>query len=147
VKDLTFLDVLTYIKSLKQHCHYLLFSTTRPLLNQKIEQPSERLGVPRTPPYIPTSLSALVRANDTVPEPDTAFAGKRVLVLAGADDKLVPRETSGRFVVALVGRGGRKEVMVVPGVKHEFTNGMREEVFRFSWEEALIRAAVLICAL
>jgi alpha-beta hydrolase superfamily lysophospholipase len=85
----------------------------------------ERLGVPRTPPYIPVSLRALVRANDTVPAPATAFAGKRVLVLAGAgaDDKLVPWETSRTFVEALdFGRGGRKVVMVVPGVKHELTN-------------------------
>jgi hypothetical protein len=59
---------------------------------------------------------------------------KRVLVLAGANDKLVPWETSRTFVYveALdVGRGGRKVVMVVPGVKHEFTKGIREKVFRF----------------
>jgi hypothetical protein len=114
-----------------------------------IEQRAERLGIPRTPPYFPASLRALVRANDTVPATATAFAGKRILVLAGADDKLVPWETSRTFVEALdVGRGGRKVVMVVPGVKHEFTDGMREEVFHFFWEEALIRgAAVLNCAL
>jgi hypothetical protein len=114
-----------------------------------IEQRAERLGIPRTPPYFPASLRALVRANDTVPATAAAFAGKRILVLAGADDKLVPWETSRTFVEALdVGRGGRKVVMVVPGVKHEFTDGMREEVFQFFWEEALIRgAAVLNCAL
>jgi hypothetical protein len=72
-----------------------------------------------------------------------------VLVLAGADDKLVPWETSRRSVEALdVGQGGRKVVTVVPGVKHEFTDGMREEMFQFFWDEALIRgAAVLKCAL
>lgn len=114
-----------------------------------IEQRAERLGVPGTPPYIPASLRALVRANDTVPATATAFKGKRVLVLAGEDDKLVPWETSRAFVEALdVGRGGRKMVMVVPGVKHEFTDGMREEMFQFLWEEALIRgAAKLNCAL
>jgi hypothetical protein len=152
------------------HCQ-LSFShttTTRPLLNQKepririgipicgcpdylelIEQRAERLSVPRTPPYIPASLRAAVRVNDTVPVLATAFAGKRILVLAGADDKLVPWETSRTFVEALdVGRGGRKVVMVLPGVKHEFTDGMREEMFQFFWEEALIRgAAVLNCAL
>jgi len=114
-----------------------------------IEQRAERLGVPRTPPYIPESLRALVRTNDTVPATATAFEGKRLLVLAGADDKLVPWETSRTFVEELdVGRGGRKVVMVVPGVKHEFTDGMREEMFQFFWEEALVRgAAVLNCAL
>ena len=114
-----------------------------------IEQRAERLGVPRTPPYIPASLRALVRANDTVPATAIAFKGKRVLVLAGEDDKFVPWETSRAFVEALdVGRGGRKMVMVVPGVKHEFTDGMREEMFQFFWEEALIRGgAKLNCAL
>jgi hypothetical protein len=111
-----------------------------------IEQRAERLNVPRTPPYIPVSLRALVRANDTVPT--TAFTGKRVLVLAGADDKLVPWETSRRFIEAIdVGRGGRKVVMVVPGVKHEFSDRMREEMFHFLWEEVLVRgAATLNCA-
>jgi len=62
-----------------------------------------------------------------------------VLVLSGADDKTVPWEASRAFVEALdVGRSGRKEVMVVDGVEHEFTEGMREEMFRFFWEEALV---------
>ena len=107
-----------------------------------LERRAMHLGIPRTPPYLPASLRALVCANDTVPEAATAFAGKRVLVLAGADDKLVPWEASRRFVEALdVGRGGRKVVVVVPGVKHEFTDGMREAMFRFFWEEALVREA------
>ena len=70
-------------------------------------------------------------------------------MLAGADDKLVPWETWHTFVEAMdVGHGGRKVVMVVPGVKHEFSDGMREEMFRFFWEEALVRgAAMLNCTL
>ena len=52
-----------------------------------------------------------------------------MLVLAGVDDKLVPWEVSRTFVERLeVGRGGRKTVMVVPGVKHEFTDGTRGDV-------------------
>lgn len=115
-----------------------------------IEQRAEHLGVPRAPPYIPASLRALVSANDTVTAPAAVFVGKRVLVLAGADDKLVPWATSRAFVEALdVGRGGRKVVVVVPGVGHEFTDGMREEMFNFFWEEALVggAAAVLNSAL
>jgi dipeptidyl aminopeptidase/acylaminoacyl peptidase len=113
-----------------------------------LERRAEYLGVPRTPPYFPASLRALVRANDTVPDAAAAFAGKRMLVLAGADDKLVPWEASRTFVEALdVGRGGRKVVMVVPGVKHEFTDGMRGEMFQFFWEEALVRGAAVNCAL
>jgi dipeptidyl aminopeptidase/acylaminoacyl peptidase len=113
-----------------------------------LERRAEYLGVPRAPPYFPASLRALVHANDTVPDPATAFSGKRVLVLAGADDKLVPWEASRSFVEGLdVGRGGRKVVVVVPGVKHEFTDGMRAEMFQFFWEEALVRGAAVNCAL
>jgi hypothetical protein len=62
-----------------------------------------------------------------------------VLVLAGEDDAIVPWAMSRGFVDALdVGPDGRKEVAVVRGVGHEFTDGMREEVFRFLWEEALV---------
>jgi hypothetical protein len=164
-------NLLTYIKSLHTTPSVTIFlshATTRPTPQLKepririgipicgcpdylalLERRAEHLGLPRTPPYFPASLRALVRANDTVPATATAFAGKRVLVLAGADDKLVPWESSRAFVEALdVGRGGRKVVMVVPDVKHEFTDGMREETFQFFWEEALVRgAAVLNCAL
>lgn len=100
------------------------------------------LGIPRTPPYFPLSLRELVRVNDTVPAPVPAFAGKRLLVLAGGDDRLVPWEASRAFVEALdVGQTGRKVVMVVPGVKHELTDDMRELMFAFFCEEALIRGA------
>ena len=116
-----------------------------------MEQRAERLGVPRTAPHFPASLRALVRAHDPVAAQPAAaaFAGKRLLVLSGADDMLVPWAASRAFVEALdVGRGGRKEVVVVPGVKHEFTDGMREEMFRFFWEEALVGGdAVLNSAL
>ncbi|KAH9999206.1 Alpha/Beta hydrolase protein [Russula compacta] len=104
-----------------------------------IERRAAHLDVPRAAPYIPASLCALVRAHDTVSAPAAVFAGKRVLVLAGAEDALVPWEASRAFVEALdVGRGGRKKVVLSSGVKHEFTDGMREEMFRFFWEEALI---------
>jgi len=108
-----------------------------------MEQRAERLGLPRGPPYIPGSLRALVRSYDTIAAPAGAFAGKSVLVLAGADDTLVPWEASRAFVEALdIGRG-RKEILVVPGVKHEFTDKMREEMFRFFWDEALVAGAAV----
>ncbi|KAI0293805.1 Alpha/Beta hydrolase protein [Russula brevipes] len=112
-----------------------------------MEQRAERLGIPRAPPYIPASLRVLVRAHDTVAAPAGTFVGKRVLVLAGADDALVPWAASRAFVEALdVGRGGRKEVVVVQGAQHEFTDGMREEMFRFFWEEALVSEAAMRCS-
>ena len=109
-----------------------------------MEQRAEHLGVPRAAPYFPASLRALVRVHDPVAAPAGAFAGKRVLVLVGADDRFVPWAVSRAFVEALdVGRAGRKEVRVVPGVRHEFTDGMREEMFRFFWEEALVGGAAV----
>ena len=111
-----------------------------------MEQRAGHLGVPRAAPYFPASLRALVRVHDPVAAPAGAgaFAGKRVLVLAGADDRLVPWAASRAFVETLdVGRAGRKEVLVVPGVRHEFTDGMREEMFRFFWEEALVGGAAV----
>ena len=100
-----------------------------------MEQRAEPLGAPRAPPYFPASLRALVRAHDTVAAPAAVFVGKRVLVLSGAEDRLVPWEVSRAFVDARdVGRGGRKVVSVSPGVQHEFTDGMRE-MFRFFWED------------
>ena len=111
-----------------------------------------RHGIPRAPPYIPSSLRALVRAytatTTTIPNKSespsdpasvSVFSGKRVLVLSGADDSIAPWEASRAFVKALdVGQSGRKEVMVMGGVKHEITDAMREEMFRFFWEEALV---------
>ncbi|KAI9462164.1 hypothetical protein F5148DRAFT_234996 [Russula earlei] len=106
-----------------------------------MEQHAKRLGgISLTPPRIPASLRALVRAHEAASEPPAAvFAGKRVLVMAIEDDPLVPWAASRAFVEALdVGRGGRKEVAVEPGERHEITGGMRERMFRFFWEEALV---------
>jgi len=103
-----------------------------------VEQRAERLGVPRVPPYIPGSLRALVRSYDTVAAPAGTFAGKSVLVLAGADDTVVPWATCRAFVETLDVERGRKEILIVPGVKHELTDGMKEEMFRFFWDEALV---------
>ncbi|KAH8981585.1 Alpha/Beta hydrolase protein [Lactarius hatsudake] len=104
-----------------------------------MEQRAEKLGIPRTAPYFPESLRALVGVYDPVAPPPGAFAGKRILVLSGADDPLVPWSVSRAFVEALdVGPRGKKEVVVQPGAKHEYTDEMREELFRFFWEEALV---------
>ncbi|KAH8994813.1 Alpha/Beta hydrolase protein [Lactarius akahatsu] len=104
-----------------------------------MEQRTEKLGIPRTAPYFPESLRALVGVYDPVTPPPGAFVGKRILVLSGADDPLVPWSVSRAFVEALdVGPRGKKEVVVQPGAKHEYTDEMKEELFRFFWEEALV---------
>ncbi|KAH9057891.1 Alpha/Beta hydrolase protein [Lactarius vividus] len=103
-----------------------------------LEQGADRLGIPRTAPYFPESLRALVAAYSPTAAPPGAFVGKRILVLSGADDTIVPWSASRAFVEALdVGPRGKKEVMVLPG-KHGCTDEMRDEMFRFFWEEALV---------
>jgi hypothetical protein len=104
-----------------------------------MEQRAEKLGIPRTAPFFPESLRALVRAYDPVVAPPGAFSGKRILALVGADDMLVPWSVSRAFVEALdVGERGKKKVVVQPGVRHEYTPEMREELFQFFWEETLV---------
>ena len=90
-------------------CHYPLSRNYCPVLNHKepgirigipicscpdyltlMERRADNLSVPCTLPYFPASLRVLVRVNDTVPALATAFAGKRVLVLVGADSLLSP---------------------------------------------------------
>ncbi|KAI9450132.1 Alpha/Beta hydrolase protein [Lactarius psammicola] len=104
-----------------------------------LERGADKLGIARTAPYFPESLRVLVGAYSAVTAPPGAFVGKRILALSGADDNLVPWSASHAFVEALdVGSRGKKKVMVMPGVKHECTDEMREELFRFFWEEALV---------
>ena len=114
-----------------------------------MEQRAEKLGIPRTAPYFPESLRALVHTYDTVEAPPGTFVGKRILVLIGADDTLVPWSASRAFVGRLdVGEHGKKRVVTYTGVKHDYTDEMREELFRFFWEEALvIRQGTRNCAL
>ncbi|KAH8981588.1 Alpha/Beta hydrolase protein [Lactarius hatsudake] len=103
-----------------------------------LEWGADKLGVPRTAPYFPESLRALVRAYNPTAAPPGAFVGKRILVLSATDDTIVPWSMSRAFVEALdVGERGRKEVMVLPG-QHGCTDEMRDEMFRFFWEEALV---------
>jgi len=128
---------------------------------------AKRVGIPMSPPYLPLSLHALIRAHAATtttttttagrpvglgdPAPASVYNGKRLLVLSGADDSIVPWEVARVGVEALdVGRTGRKEVVLVRGAKHELTNEMREVLFRFFWEEALVggrTAVVRRCAL
>lgn len=71
------------------------------------------------------------------------FIGKKVLVLSGAADPLVPWSASQTFVDALqVGQNGRKEVFLQDGAKHECTSEMVERLARFIWEEALCTPSV-----
>lgn len=100
--------------------------------------------MPFAPPYIPDSLLDAIRQYD--PNPSTSssneetnpFWGRKVLVLSGELDDMVPWASSKKFVENLnVGPNGVKKVIVAPGVKHEVTAEMLRQAAQFIWEEAL----------
>lgn len=92
-----------------------------------------------TPPLFPASLRRLVGEQDPAnkaywsmdPE-ENPFFGKRVLVLCGAEDQLVPWSQSQNMVEKLeVGEQGRKEVHVYEGVGHKCTAEMQDRTSEF----------------
>ena len=100
--------------------------------------------MPLAPPYFPAGLQAYIAAHDPARAPYAAsdasnpFRGKRVLVLAGGADPLVPFRFSEPFVDALdVGPAAVKKVVVYPGVGHECTPEMVHEMAEFVWERCL----------
>ena len=105
-------------------------------------------GFSTGPPTFPSSLVEYIKVHDPssilndpsslVDPSQNPFFGKHVLVLSGADDKLVPWSASKRFVDELqVGPGGTKKVIVEEGAGHECTPQMVRELARFVWEHAL----------
>jgi len=115
---------------------YITLMTDRARLN----------GIPFEAPYIPKSLLDVIQQYDPATASYTStgalnpFFGKKVLVLSGADDKLVPWSASKHFVDNLnVGEAGVKKVIVAPGVGHKCTPEMVQAMAEFIWEEALIK--------
>jgi len=105
---------------------------------------AETSGIAFEPPYVPASFLAYVRANDpayapyTKPDASNPFLGKKILVLAGAEDTVVPWESSEEFVKNLeVGPNGVKKVIVYPDVGHRCTEEMVKETSDFIWEHIL----------
>lgn len=97
-----------------------------------------KYSLPIAPPYFPTSLLSYIHRNDPPSTPyskldaSNPFLGKKILVLSGGMDTLVPWTASKDFVEKLeVGEDGLKEVVIVPGVGHECTEGMVAEMARF----------------
>lgn len=102
--------------------------------------------LPVGPPYVPESLLNLIQRVDpaaapyTAPDSSNPFLGKKVLILAGKDDKTVPWSAGKAFVENLnVGQDGVKEVIIEEGVGHEFSPAMVKEVARFVWQHALVQ--------
>ncbi|KAF8896490.1 Alpha/Beta hydrolase protein [Infundibulicybe gibba] len=101
-------------------------------------------NLPVEPPYIPTDLMNLIKRYDPASQPyqvagsANPFFGKRVLVLSGEIDTLVPWTASEKFVDELeVGAGGVKDIKLQAGVGHECTEKMVEEMCAFVIKEVL----------
>lgn len=104
-------------------------------------------NVPFAPPYMPASLLSLIQQHDPAQADYSSssaasnpFVGKKILVLSGADDPVVPWHCSEAFVEGLdvgVGQGGVKKAIAYPGVGHECTPEMVKEMAAFVWEHVL----------
>lgn len=96
-------------------------------------------GLEFGPPILPDSLLELIKRESPVSTPvmgRNPFFGKKILVLAGGKDELVPWVFSESFVEQIeVGEKGVKKVVVYPDVGHAFTASMEEDVANFVWEE------------
>ena len=70
--------------------------------------------------------------NHTTLDASNPFLGKKILILSGEKDRLVPWAASEKFVEGLeVGLGGEKKVILQKGVGHKCTDEMVEEAARF----------------
>jgi hypothetical protein len=93
-------------------------------------------NLPYEPPYMPISLLALLDRIDpdsvaysSADSAQNPFLGKKILILAGEVDELVPWECGRKFVEGLeVGSEGEKKVCIEPGRGHETSNYMIGEL-------------------
>jgi hypothetical protein len=104
-----------------------------------IQDRAKTSGLQFGPPIFPDSLLKIIEKESPVSASMTGrnpFLGKKILVLAGGKDELVPWVFSESFVKGIkVGKGGVKKVVVYPDVGHAFTPSMEEDVANFVWEE------------
>lgn len=103
-----------------------------------IEHRAKTSNITFGPPHIPASFIKFVQSFDPASKDyesldgGNPFLGKKILVLSGADDPLVPWDASARFVDGLeVGPDGVKKVVVQQGVGHACTREMVVEAADF----------------
>lgn len=96
-------------------------------------------GLRFEPPIFPGSLLEIIERESPISltvTDNNQFSGKKILVLAGGKDELVPWVFSESFVKRVdVGEKGVKNVVIYPDVGHAFTTSMRKDVANFVWEE------------
>lgn len=105
---------------------------------------AEKFGLPFSNPYFPASLLSYIHQHDPPStlyralDASNPFFGKKILVLSGGIDTLVPWTRSQQFVDELqVGEEGFKKVLVVPDAGHECTAAMVTEAAQFIKAEVL----------
>lgn len=102
-----------------------------------LEYRAHFLDIPLVPPHYPRCLEEYVSTHDPARLPyrsrdkSNPFLDKKILVLSGGKDKLVPWSASEEFVEGLEVGNGAKLVVVEECAKHEYTPTMAEEVARF----------------
>ena len=99
---------------------------------------AQRSDIEFSEPHVPASLLDLISAADpafqnySTCEASNPFLGKKILVLSGEKDTLVPWMASEKFVESLeVGPQGKKVVIVEKGVGHKCTDSMQKEAAKF----------------
>ncbi|KAI5475082.1 hypothetical protein MNV49_001958 [Pseudohyphozyma bogoriensis] len=85
-----------------------------------------------SPPF-PTTLSTLISSYDPINVPRSVWKGRKILVLCGKDDKLVPFVEGGldKFVNELKEDGVDVECVVEDGVGHKLSKAMVERSCAF----------------
>ncbi|KAG5639992.1 hypothetical protein DXG03_001893 [Asterophora parasitica] len=96
---------------------------------------AQQVGVELEGPTFPKSFRDTIEALDPPflgQGTENPFIGKRILVLSGEADRLVPWEASKAFVDKLdVGKDGVKTVILHPGVGHKCTDMMVKQTAEF----------------
>ncbi|KAJ7677325.1 Alpha/Beta hydrolase protein [Mycena rosella] len=98
---------------------------------------AEGQGIAIGPPHFPESLLKVIKATSLTGLPytskgdDNPFLGKKILVLCGGSDRLVPWTASQGFVEGLEVGTGSKEVVVEEGAGHEVSAAMKSAVVRY----------------
>jgi hypothetical protein len=105
---------------------------------------AKQYSLPIAPPYVPDRLLSYIHQHDPTSTPyyeqgvSNPFLGKKILVLAGGMDTLVPYSAGKDFMEKLqVGMDGVKEVIIDPDAKHECTDMMVAKTAEFIEKEAL----------
>jgi len=106
---------------------------------------AKQYSLPIAPPYIPDHLLSYIRQHDPVTSTPShvldisnPFLGKKILILCGGIDTLVPYSAGKDFVEKLqVGNDGIKKVVIMPDAGHECTAAMVAEMAQFIQTEVL----------